>query len=103
MGDWREVQPGQMVGGEEALERLTPLGQRLRRKRFAVELEQVEHHQLGGCFLGELAHSALGRMEPKLERFERQRVTRGNDQLAIEQEALGFELAEYLGDFGEVS
>ena len=35
---------------------------------------------------GELAHAALGRMKPHLERLERQRIADRDDQFAIEQE-----------------
>ena len=54
---------------------------------LAAELEQVERHQLGRGFRRQLADAAFGRMQPQLQRLERQRVADRDDQLAVEQEA----------------
>ena len=87
-GDGRQMHARHRVLCEEALQCLAPFRQRLIEQRLPAELEQIEQHQLGGRFLRELAHPAFGRMQPQLQRVERQDVADRNDELAVEQEAL---------------
>ena len=102
-GGGREEKSGNAFLCKEPLESLPALAERRIDQRLAGEREQVERHQLGGRFGGELADAALGRMEPKLERFERKHVTGRDDQLAVEEELAFFHRAKHLHHLGEIA
>src|SRR5438270_11383971 len=85
-GHWRQLETWRHVGTKETLQLLAASRERFGGEILAVELEKVEHHQLRRSFVRQLAHAALGRMQPQLQRLERQNIGDGDDQLAVEQE-----------------
>src|SRR4051812_7260988 len=92
-----------LILAEEMFKPSAPLRQRQSDKGLAIELQQVEHHQLRRCVLRELADATFGRVKTKLQCVERERVTDRDDQLAVEQEMACFQAAQHLDHLGKIA
>src|SRR5690606_8261386 len=70
---------------------------------LAVVFEHVEQHERGGRILAELADTACGGMDARLERLEGPGATELHQQLSVEDEAIGIEARDKIDDFGKVT
>ena len=87
----------------KGLERRAPLGKRRFDQRPTLDLQAIEQHQLRRRLRGKLAHPAFGRVQPQLQRLERQHAADRDDQLAVEHEPVAGSAAMRRDDLREIA
>ena len=102
-GRRREVHD--VVPGDRSDERRTPRGHRLVEERAVVEREQVERDERSRRLGGQPVDPRLGRVDALQQRVEVEPVTArvGDDDLAVDDAALGQRVAERIEELGEVA